>query len=124
MASEQFKRQPLDSRTDLYALACILYVGLTGMRPFQGDDPAEIMKAHLQARVIPVNMMRRDFPQSLCEWLMRMLARDADERPKDAEAALEALLESVAIAQETAAHLAVDQLEDDPLYDELEIAAG
>lgn len=98
MAPEQFKRQPLDSRTDLYALACILYLGLSGMNPFQGDNPAEIMKAHLQSRVLPIRMIRRDLPLPLTEWLMSMLSRDGEDRPQDAEAALEAFQEAIALA--------------------------
>ena len=89
MAPEQFNRQPLDMRTDLYALGCILYYGLAGMLPFQGDDPAAIMKAHLQGRVIPVHYVRRDLPQSLGRWLMRLLARDTAERPRSASDALD-----------------------------------
>ena len=49
------------------------------------------MKAHLQSRVLPVNMIRRDLPPSLADWLMAMLARDVDDRPSDATVAFEAL---------------------------------
>ncbi len=89
MAPEQFNRMPLDVRTDLYAMGCILYLGLTGILPFQGDNPAEIMKAHLQGRVIPVHYVRKDLPRPLAEWLMTLLARDMDERPDNAEQSLE-----------------------------------
>ena len=99
MAPEQFKRQPLDSRTDLYALACILYLGLSGMNPFQGDSPAEIMKAHLQSRVLPIRMIRKDLPLPISEWLMSMLGRDEEARPQDAAAALESFQEAIALAE-------------------------
>lgn len=99
MAPEQFKRQPLDSRTDLYALACILYLGLSGMNPFQGNSPAEIMKAHLQSRVLPIRMIRRDLPLPLTEWLMTMLARDGVDRPEDEASALEALQKAIALSE-------------------------
>lgn len=101
MAPEQFKRQPLDKRTDLYALACILYLGLTGLMPFRGDSPSEIMKAHLQARVIPVHMIRRDLPRPLGEWLMMMLSRDAEDRPVDAAHALEIFQHAIALGDQS-----------------------
>jgi serine/threonine protein kinase len=91
MAPEQFLRQPLDGRTDLYALGCILYYGITGMLPFQGDSPADIMQAHLHGNVTPVLVVRPDLPQPYAEWLMGMLAREAGNRPENAMAALQSL---------------------------------
>lgn len=99
MAPEQFLRHPLDARTDLYALGCILYYGVTGMLPFQGDNPADIMQAHLHGSATPVLMMRRDFPKPLGDWLMRLLAREAGDRPEDAAAALEELEEAVTLVR-------------------------
>ena len=95
MAPEQFLRYPLDGRTDLYALGCILYYGITGMLPFQGDSPADIMQAHLHGTVTPALMVRSDFPKPLADWLMKMLARESGDRPQDAAQALVELEASV-----------------------------
>src|SRR5271170_4509790 len=40
MAPEQFQRQPLDQRTDLYSLGCIFYEALTGHPAYDGENIA------------------------------------------------------------------------------------
>ncbi|MDP9343329.1 MAG: protein kinase [Actinomycetota bacterium] len=46
-APEQFRGEPLDGRTDQYALGCLLYHCLAGHPPFPRDDHAATMFAHL-----------------------------------------------------------------------------
>ncbi|MFD5174179.1 serine/threonine-protein kinase [Nocardia sp. NPDC058379] len=46
-APEQLEGDPLDVRTDVYALGGTLYELLTGFVPFQRDSPAAMISAHL-----------------------------------------------------------------------------
>jgi len=39
--------EKIDGRSDLYSLGVVLYKLLTGARPFPGDAPAELLRAHL-----------------------------------------------------------------------------
>ncbi|MEU0509129.1 serine/threonine-protein kinase [Amycolatopsis sp. NPDC006125] len=45
-APEHLRGEPLDGRTDQYALACVLHACLTGQPPFSGDVPT-VIKGHL-----------------------------------------------------------------------------
>ena len=88
MAPEQFERGELDSRTDLYQMGCVYYNALTGQYPFNGETAPQVMNAHLQHKVIPLEQIRPDLPPSICQWVMWMINKDIDHRPKDARDAL------------------------------------
>ena len=48
LAPEQIRGDPVDARTDVYALACVLYECLAGTPPFHRETEAETMWAHMQ----------------------------------------------------------------------------
>lgn len=47
MSPEQCQGLPLDHRTDIYALGCVMYEALTGSPPFRGDNPIQTILAHV-----------------------------------------------------------------------------
>jgi len=91
MAPEQFNRQPLDARTDLYALGCIFYESLCGVVPFGGEVVAEVMASHLAHNVTPLEQRLPELRPDLAAWIMRMLAFRPADRPPHAAAALSQL---------------------------------
>ena len=48
LAPEQIRGEPVDGRTDCYALACVLYECLSGSPPFRRETEAETLWAHMQ----------------------------------------------------------------------------
>lgn len=88
MPPEQFERVPLDTRSDLYSLGCCLYQALTGSYPFTGTTGAEVMEAHLNHQVIPIQEIRADIPLWACQWVMWLINRQPEDRPKSAREAL------------------------------------
>lgn len=88
MAPEQFERGELDARTDIYQMGCVYYNALTGQYPFNGETAPQVMNAHLQHKVIPLDQIRPDLPPVICQWVMWLINRDIDHRPKDARDAL------------------------------------
>ncbi|MET0233561.1 MAG: serine/threonine-protein kinase [Kibdelosporangium sp.] len=47
MAPERFGPGPIDHRVDVYSLACMLFQGLTGVKPFRAENPLAVMYAHI-----------------------------------------------------------------------------
>ncbi len=53
MSPEQCNGLPLDHRTDIYSLACILYEMIEGRPPFSAETPMATMLKHVRAKVPP-----------------------------------------------------------------------
>jgi YVTN family beta-propeller protein len=75
LAPEQIRGDPIDGRTDEYALACVLYECLAGLPPFRRETEGEALWAHMQDDFAPL----RDHPQ-LDPVLRKGLAKDRDNR--------------------------------------------
>jgi serine/threonine-protein kinase len=79
MSPEQVRGDPVDHRTDLYALGTIAYVCLTGKRPFERENAVGMLMARMTARPPPFREIAPDvrgIPPSL-EWVV-MTAMQAD----------------------------------------------
>jgi serine/threonine protein kinase len=84
MSPEQALGQPVDARTDVYSLGATLYWLCTGHQPFPRATTAEILQAHVSAPRPDVQLARPEVPVSIARLLMKLLAIDANERPRDA----------------------------------------
>jgi len=91
MAPEQALGRELDGRTDLYALGVMLYQFTTGRLPFDGDSALAVLSQHLHAPVVPPRTYRQDLPEHLEQAILRLLAKDPEDRFATAAEAAAAL---------------------------------
>lgn len=79
MAPEQWRHEALDSRTDIYAIGCILYEMLTRRWPFQAATFDDMRRQHLEA-VIPKLGIDQPAYSSIDTIIARCLAKQIEER--------------------------------------------
>jgi TolB-like protein/tRNA A-37 threonylcarbamoyl transferase component Bud32 len=92
MAPEQFLGDAdADHRVDLYAFGCLAYELLTGHPPFHGRAASRLFAAHVSELPPSVETLRPDVSPALTSLVQRCLAKDPDERPRDAREVLLAL---------------------------------
>jgi serine/threonine protein kinase len=80
VAPEQVEARPVDPRTDIYSYGCVLYRMLTGVVPFDGEAPVEIMMKHLEEDAAPI--IDPEIPDELCELCLQCLEKQAHMRPE------------------------------------------
>jgi serine/threonine protein kinase len=86
MAPEQILGMKLDGRADLYSLGCVAWWLLTGNEVFlrEGGDAA-LLRRHMYEEPPPlVEKTDQWFPAELEDVLRACLAKEADDRPRDA----------------------------------------
>ncbi|WP_437224809.1 serine/threonine protein kinase [Planctomicrobium sp. SH661] len=85
MAPEQISgKYPVNRRTDLYALGCVLFELLTGRVPFQSETQAELLFKHLDETPPSVREFNQSVPVGLTKLIDELLAKEPDDRPYDA----------------------------------------
>ncbi len=85
LAPEQIRGDPVDGRTDVYALGCVLYECLAGNPPFRRETEAETLWAHMQGEPAPLRRHPRLDPV-----LAKVLAKDRDDRYRTCAELIEA----------------------------------
>ncbi len=106
MAPEQFASGMVDGRTDLYSLGTVLYEALTQQKAFKGDSAQQLIIAHLQHKLTPLQELRPEMPPSYCGWVERLLNLNPIERPQSAAEAL-ALFEHLIKHEQTVVAAAI-----------------
>ena len=87
MSPEQTGRmnRDLDYRSDLYSLGVVCYELLTGRLPFESADPLELIHAHVAQMPVPPAERDPRIPQALSAVVMKLLAKNAEERYQSGE---------------------------------------
>ena len=96
MSPEQSSGEPLDGRSDLYALGCVGFFALSGSLPFSGSSPQAILIAHATKEPPSLGAVAPDLPSSLVNVIDRCLRKDPAERFATGEALADALEKALA----------------------------
>lgn len=80
MAPERFSPDPVDARSDIYSLACLLYECLTAQSPFPGDTLQEQITGHRSVPPPRPSNTNPDLPGSLDMVIARGMAKNPGDR--------------------------------------------
>jgi serine/threonine protein kinase len=79
-APEQHRGEPVDARTDVYSLGCVLFEMLTGQKPFRRDSSTAVAMAHcLDPPPAPRSLNPR-LGEAFDRVLLKALAKQPDDR--------------------------------------------
>ena len=79
---EQAQGQPVDYRTDIYAIGIMVHELVTGRLPFEADAIADLLMKHItvEAPRLPAEMLETDVGRALDAIIQTCLAKDPAER--------------------------------------------
>ena len=86
MAPEQAQGKPVDRRSDLFGLGCVLYHATTGEIPFPGPDTMAQLLALTTLEPKPPGAVNPELPSGLSDLILQLLAKAPADRPPSAEA--------------------------------------
>jgi len=81
---EQVWGQPLDNRSDIYALGVVLYEMVSGHRPFTGRTLPELTQAIVKGVLKPPSTYNAELSPELEQIILTAMARNRDERYENA----------------------------------------
>ncbi len=80
MAPEQIEGAEVDERTDVFGLGVLLYECMTGHLPFEGTNPAQVLRRVLEGEYPSAERERPVLGKAYSDILDRALAHDPDDR--------------------------------------------
>jgi serine/threonine protein kinase len=91
MSPEQIRNESLDGRSDIYSFAASAYEIVTGRPPFRGSTAQELLGKHIAEKPTSPQYYNADVTDQFAALVLRMLAKDRNNRPRDFHEVLMAL---------------------------------
>lgn len=92
MAPEQIEGGDVDARSDVFGAGVLLYEMLTGSLPFEGKNPAQVLRRVLEGGCIPPDRIRPEIGSVYGQIVTRSLEREPSARYASATELAEALM--------------------------------
>jgi serine/threonine protein kinase, bacterial len=80
MSPERLQAGQVDARSDVYALACVLYECLTGSAPFPGDSAEQQITAHVMSPPPRPSTSQPNIPEQVDQVIAIGMAKDPGQR--------------------------------------------
>ncbi|TWT66567.1 serine/threonine-protein kinase [Allorhodopirellula solitaria] len=94
MSPEQARGQPIDHRSDLFSLGCVLYFLCTAKPPFEADNTLAVLHKIVTEDPPPLAPLRDDLPPRFVRLVQSLLQRTIDRRPQDCSAVINEIAKS------------------------------
>ena len=99
MPPEQINGEPVDARTDVYALGCVLYQMLTKAVPFERDSDVAKMFAHVSSEPPSASSLRPELTERVDQVIRRAMAKRPEDRYASAQEFAQAAASALAEVQ-------------------------
>jgi len=83
MSPEQGKGENVDLRSDIYSSGATFYHLISGIPPFDSDNPVTLLMKHFSEPVKSIKQFNSDVPDKLCNVIYCMMAKSPSERYQD-----------------------------------------
>src|SRR5580704_12005545 len=114
MAPEQIEGQDVDARADVFGVGVLLYECMVGHLPFEGNNPAQVLRRVLDGVYPSAERERPTIGRSWSQILDKALGRTPAERYDDANAMRDALASELARLGVTTPRAELEAYSDDP----------
>ena len=85
VSPEQARGDPVDHRSDIYSLGCVLYEMLTGRQPFEAQDPLAMAYKHVHEAPVPPTSLEPSIPPALEAVTLRAMEKEPAARFQSVE---------------------------------------
>lgn len=100
MSPEQARGEPLDGRSDLFSLGCVLYETATGVSPFRTDSTMATLRRIVDEQPASIASLVPELPPWFCHIVERLLSKDPDLRFASASEVKQVLEECLSYLQQ------------------------